>query len=251
VLKNVTGLDLAKLLTGSHGTLGVLTEVTLKVLPAPEATGTLALRVADLAAGVRTLSAGLGSPYGISGAALLPEGAAEHGLPGPLALLRIEDFSHSVAYRLARLREALAGHGDATPLDDAASRALWRAVRDAAAPLGAAPDQAVWRVSVAPSAGPAVATALREAFGARLLLDWGGGLVWAAGPATAAAHAAVMHAARAAKGVWTLFRAPEPLRTAVEVLPPEPAPLAAIAARVKQALDPKGILNPGRMRAGS
>ncbi|WP_135469867.1 glycolate oxidase subunit GlcE [Crenalkalicoccus roseus] len=249
VLKNVTGLDLCKLLTGAHGTLGVLTEITLKVLPAPEASGSLAVRVPDLAAGVRALCAGLGSPYGVSGAALLPEGVPEHGLAGPVALLRIEDFADSVAYRLGRLRGELAPHGAATPLEEAASRALWRAVRDAV-PLGAAPEEAVWRVSVRPTAGPDVAAALRAAFGARLLLDWGGGLVWAAGPATAEAHEAVVRAAREAGGSFLLFRAPEPLRAAVAVMPEEPPPLAAIARRVKAVMDPAGVLNPGRMRAG-
>ncbi len=253
VLKNVTGLDLCKLLTGSHGTLGVLTEVTLKVLPAPEAVATLALPVADLAAGVRVLSAGLGSPYGVSGAALLPSGLPaglpEHGLPpGPVALLRIEEFAPSVAYRIGRLREALRQDG-ALVLEDAASRALWRAIRDAL-PLGATAEEAVWRISVRPTAGPAVGQALAAAFGAKLLLDWGGGLVWAAGPATEAAHAAVMAAAAAAGGSFALFRGPEPLRAAVPVLPEEPEALAAIARRVKAVMDPAGILNPGRMRAG-
>lgn len=242
VLKNVTGLDLCKLLTGSHGTLGVITEVTLKVLPAPETSATVRVRVPDLASGVRVLAAGLGSPFGVSGAALLPE--------GPAALLRIEDFAESVAYRGARLREALARFGDVAVVEDEESRALWRYVRDAA-PLGAAADAAIWRVSVRPSAGPGVAAALSSAFGARLLLDWGGGLVWAAGPATEAAHEAVMRAAAEARGTFTLFRAPEPLRAAVAVLPEEPPALAAIGARVKAALDPAGIFNPGRMRAGA
>ena len=76
VLKNVTGLDLCKLLTGSHGTLGVITEVTLKVLPGPEATGTLVIPGQDAAAGVAALSAALGSPFGVSGAAWLPAEAA-------------------------------------------------------------------------------------------------------------------------------------------------------------------------------
>src|ERR1700712_3685187 len=76
VLKNVTGLDLCKLLTGSHGTLGVITEITLKVLPAPEATGTLVLPGLDAVAGVAALSAALGSPFGVSGAVWLPADAA-------------------------------------------------------------------------------------------------------------------------------------------------------------------------------
>ncbi|MBX6745673.1 MAG: FAD-binding protein, partial [Acetobacteraceae bacterium] len=162
VLKNVTGLDLCKLLAGSHGTLGVLTEITLKVLPAPEAVGTVAVRVPDLTAGVRVLSAGLGSPFGVSGAALLPDGDPATGLAGPVALLRIEDFAASVAYRTERLRGELTGAGQVSVLDDATSRALWRAVRDAA-PLGAAPEEAVWRVSVQPTGGPAVAEAARAA----------------------------------------------------------------------------------------
>ncbi|TCZ52980.1 FAD-binding protein [Roseicella aquatilis] len=249
VLKNVTGLDLAKLLTGAHGTLGVITEVTLKVLPAPAASGTLALRVASLEAGVRALSAGLGSSYGVSGAALLPQGTqvGAEGRPGPLALLRIEDFSESVAYRLGRLREDLAALGEVSVVEQEESRALWAAVREAA-PLGAADEEAVWRVSVQPTAGPGVVAAAGLG---KALLDWGGGLVWLAGPATPETHAKVVAAAAAAGGSFTLFRAPEPLRAAVAVLPEEPAALAAIGARVKTVLDPKGILNPGRMRAGS
>jgi len=244
VLKNVTGLDLCKLLTGAHGTLGVLTEVTLKVLPRGESSGSLVLRVADVAAGVRALSAALGTPYGVSGAALLPEG---HGaMPGCLAVARIEDFAESVTYRLDRLRTELAGHGEAALLGREASEALWRDIRDAA-PLGALPEEAVWRLSLAPSLAPAACAALHQAFPARLLLDWGGGLVWVAGPATEAAHGAVMQAA--AGGSFTLFRAPDALRAAVPVIPPEPLPLAAIGARVRAVLDPAGILNPGRLRA--
>lgn len=241
VLKNVTGLDLCKLLAGSYGTLGVITEVTIKVLPAPEATATLLLQVPDLAAGVRALSAGLGSPYGVSGAALLP------GVPN-LAALRLEDFAPSVAYRTARLREDLARFGDARVIEAEDSRAFWREVRDGA-PIGAQPEEAVWRISVRPSAGPAVAAAA-QALGGRALLDWGGGLVWVAAPAGVASHDALVAAAAASGGTCTLFRAPESLRLAVPVLPAEPAPLAAIGARVKAALDPAGILNPGRMRAG-
>ncbi len=241
VLKNVTGLDLCKLLTGSHGTLGVITEVTLKVLPATEASATLSLRVPDLATGVRALSAGLGSPYGVTGAALTTD--------GPTALLRIEDFAPSVAYRTARLREDLSPFGEVSIIEGEASTTLWRELRDAV-PLRAAPEDAIWRLSVRPSAGPRVVASLSAAFGAKLLLDWGGGLVWAAGPATEAAHSAVTHAAAEARGTFTLFRAPEPLRAAVAVLPDEPGPLAVIARRVKLALDPAGVFNPGRMRAG-
>jgi glycolate oxidase FAD binding subunit len=159
VLKNVTGLDLCKLLTGSHGTLGVITEVTLKVLPAPAASGTIVLPGVDAAAGVAALSAALGSPYSVSAAAWLPAEAAARvaalaGFGGAVALARIEDMASSVAYRTARLRDDL-GSAKCEILDDLPSRAVWRAIRDLA-PLPAEPADAVWRISVRPSAGPAV-----------------------------------------------------------------------------------------------
>jgi glycolate oxidase FAD binding subunit len=251
VLKNVTGLDLCKLLTGSHGTLAVLTEITLKVLPVPERRATLVVRGLDAVRGVAALAAALGSPYGVSAAAYVPAVLAHRvpGLAGAAALVRLEDFSSFVAYRSERLRAELAAFGPVEVLDEAATLAAWAAVRDAL-PL-AGEEGAIWRVSVRPSAGPGVAAALEQAFGTRWFLDWGGGLVWIAGPATAAAHDAVCAAARAAGGTWLLMRAPEALRAAVAVIPPEPAPLAAIARRVKAAFDPKGILNPGRLRAGA
>jgi glycolate oxidase FAD binding subunit len=246
VLKNVTGLDLCKLLTGSHGTLGVLTEITLKVLPRPQAAATLLIRVADAAAGVRALSAGLGSPYGVSGAAVVPAGAAGKDPADTIACLRIEDFPSFVAYRIERLRAELAAFGEQRVADAAETASLWSAIRDGE-PLAARPEEALWRLSVKPTNGPRVLDALREA-GLRGYLDWGGGLVWLAGPATETAHAAVM--AAAAPGTFTLLRAPDSLRAAVPVIPDEPAPLAALSRRVKAAFDPKGILNPGRMRAG-
>jgi glycolate oxidase FAD binding subunit len=253
VLKNVTGLDLCKLLGGSHGTLAVLSEITLKVLPAPERRATLALRGLEPVRAVAALAAALGSPYAVSGAAHLPAAMAARvpalaWMDGAVTLARIEDFAGSVVYRSGRLRADLAEFGAAEMLDDAASQAAWAAVRDAS-PL-VAEAGAIWRVSVRPSAGPGVVAALERAFGAAWFMDWGGGLVWICGPATVEAHDAVCAAARAAGGTWMLLRAPETLRTAVQVIPPEAPALAAISRRVKAAFDPAGILNPGRMFAG-
>lgn len=246
VLKNVTGLDLCKLLSGSHGTLAVLTEITLKVLPAPERTGSLYFTVSGAEEGVRLLSAGLCSPYGVSGAAYLPAEAADR-VPwfagqGAVAVIRIEDFARSVEYRLGRLLAELGG----TRLDDETSQAAWRAIRDVV-PLRTEAGDAVWRVSVRPSRGPAALEAVSLA-GGRGFLDWGGGLLWAAGAPEL--HDAVRKAATDGKGTWTVVRAPEGMRAAVDVLPPEPAPLQRITRRVKSAMDPHGVLNPGRMYAG-
>jgi glycolate oxidase FAD binding subunit len=253
VLKNVTGLDLCKLLAGSHGTLGVITEVTLKVLPAPEAVGTVVLPCPDAAAGVTALSAALGSPYSVSAAAWLPVEAAARipalaGFGRSVALARIEDFAASVTYRTARLRDDLE-RAPCEILDDRSSRSAWRAIGNLA-PLVAEPADAIWRISVRPSAGPVVLRTLSDSVGAQGYLDWGGGLVWIAAPATADVHASVEAAVTAAGGIWQLMRATQSLRTAVDVIPPEPEPLARITRRVKLALDPHGVLNPGRLYGG-
>jgi len=250
VLKNVTGLDLCKLLSGSRGTLAVLTEVTLKVLPAPEATATLVLRGLDAEAAVVALAAGLGSPFGVTGAAFLPAEAAAQvatlGGGGSATLLRLEEFADFIPYRAARLAEVLAPQGRALVLDTDASLPLWRAVRDAA-PLGVAAGEGVWRLSVRPSAAPRALAALAAA-GLRGMLDWGGGLIWAAGPGTEASQRAVM--AAASSGTWWTVRAPAPLRAALPVVAEEPPALAALTRRVKAAFDPRGVLSPGRLHAG-
>ncbi|MBW4024169.1 MAG: FAD-binding protein [Proteobacteria bacterium] len=251
VLKNVTGLDLAKLLTGSHGTLGVLTEITVKVLPAPEGTGSLVIRGLDATAGVAALAAALGSPFGVSGAAWLPAWAAA-GVPalgeGSATVIRMEEFPSSVTYRLGRLVGDLAAFGASAMLDDAASRAVWSAI-GRVDPLRPEAGEAVWLVSTRPSRGPALLAA-SESAGARGFLDWGGGRIWLAGPGSEALHRAIGAAVRAQGGTWTLMRAPAPLRTAVDVVPAEAPALAVITRRVKASLDPAGVLNPGRLYAG-
>lgn len=223
VLKNVTGLDLCKLLAGSHGTLAVMTEITLKVLPAPESTATLVVPDLDAGRGVTVLATALSAPFGVSGAAYLPAAAAarvpELGDVGKgAALVRLENFTASVAYRAKRLAAELACFGVPRQIGDGDSRSLWRAIRDAV-PLPAAEEDAIWRVSVRPSAAPAFLDAL-IAINAEWFLDWGGGLIWIAAPAQAAIHQAVTKAAGTAGGTWVLLRAPEAFRASLDVLPP-------------------------------
>ncbi len=240
VLKNVTGLDLCKVFTGSHGTLAVITEVTLKVLPAPPCSASVLVRNVDATGGVAALSAALGSPFGVSGAAYLPDNA--------IAVVRLEDAVDSVAYRGEKLCGLLARFGDSVVLPQHDSVALWSEITEAAV-LQALHHEALWQVSVRPSRGPAVLAVIAGA-GARGFLDWGGGRVMIAGPATRETHDAVTAAAQASGGVWMLLRGDSAWRQNVDVLPPEPPALRQLSQGLKNSFDPAGILNSGRMTLG-
>ena len=242
VMKNVTGYDLARLMCGAHGTLGVLTQLSLKVAPKAEVTTTMALRGLSDEAAVAAMARAMGMPLDVSAAAHLPEAAAKAlGLDEATTLLRLEGFEAQARYRAGRLAEALAGWGEAAPLDDAP----WAGIRDAAPFAG--DGRAVWRVSVKPSDGPRLAAAAREALGAEAFYDWAGGLVWLACEAGDDAGAATIRGALNG-GHATLIRAPEPLRAAIPVFEPEPDVLVRLGERLKAVFDPRGILNPGRMR---
>jgi len=250
VVKNVTGYDVPKLMAGSFGTLTALTEITVKVLPAPEDTATLLLAGLDDMAAVAMLDRALRSPYEVSGAAHLPAGVAARsgvsavsGAGGAATLVRLEGFGPSVAARVTMLREEL--RADAV-LGRDESLAVWREVRDGAG-LGEGGDAHLWKLSVPPSAGPSTVTAIRRTCDVEAFYDWGGGLVWLAAPPDSGA---AIRAALSAGGHATLVRAPDSVRAATDVFQPLPEPLMALSRRVKESFDPKGILNPGRMYAG-
>ncbi|GJE39654.1 glycolate oxidase subunit GlcE [Methylobacterium persicinum] len=247
VMKNVTGLDLVKLMAGAHGTLGLLTEVTFKVLPVNERVATLVFSGLDDARAIEALAAALGSPFEPTGAAHLPAG---RGAPEARTLLRIEGFSDAVEYRLGELRRVLKRFGSAEVTDGEGGTALWRSVRDAA-PLAEPRTDALWRISTAPSRGPSVTAAIAARREARWFYDWGGGLVWLAISAEGDAGAEAIRAAvRAAGGHATLVRAPDAVRAAVPVFEPLAEPLMRVTVGIKAAHDPAAIFNPGRMYAG-
>ncbi len=268
VVKNVTGYDLCKLLTGSWGTLAVMTEVTLKVMPKPESERTLMLRSLDDLTANRAMTAALGSPFDVSGAAHLPNSAfrpaggalAELGSRGPgsqgqaITLIRLEGIAASVADRAGSLSRTLASFAAVEMLQDAASAAAWRAIRDvepfaARGSLGAWP---VWRIVCPPASGGALGQALARDTGGDVIYDWGGGLIWAALPPKPDAQAAlVRQRVEAAGGHAMLIRASELVRSNVDVFHPQPGGLALLSERVRHSFDPKTILNRGRLTRGS
>jgi len=253
VVKNVTGYDLSKLMAGSYGTLTVMAEVTIKVLPRPDESATLLILGLDDASAIAALADGLNSPHEVSAAAHLPAAGAARSGVAPVAsagaavtALRVEGPASSIAFRMQALRDLFDARGTLVALHEEDSERLWRDV-GAVQPLLPA-DRIVWRVSVAPSAGPTVAATIARTLDADVLYDWGGGLLWLAVPSSAEdGGAATVRAALGGSGHATLIRAPEALRASVPVFEPEPAALAALTKRVKDSFDPQRILNPGRM----
>jgi len=257
VVKNVTGYDLSKLMAGSYGTLAALEEVTVKVLPRPEAVATVLFAGVAAEAAGRLMMAALGSPHEVSSAAYLPPGTAM-----PLALpvrsgtvaLRVEGPAPSVAFRRDALLREHGAASEAQGLADSESIAFWRGIAEVA-PLAGLGERAVWRVSVAPARGAELGMHIARALDAAWFLDWGGGLLWAAVAEQGDAGAGVIRAAiRGADGQSTghatLVKGSPALRRSVPVFEPASAPLAALSRRVKEAFDPKRILNPGRLVEG-
>jgi glycolate oxidase FAD binding subunit len=259
VVKNVTGYDLCKLLAGSWGTLAVMTEVTLKVMPKPEGERTLVLSGLDDVAANRAMTAALGSPYDVSGAAHLPHqvfgsatGALKRlGAAGrAVTLLRLEGIAASVADRAGSLSKALAAFGAVEMLQDDASSSVWAEVRDVEpfAAGGARGLWPVWRIVCPPASGGVLGQALARGSQGDVIYDWGGGLIWAAVPPQPDAMAGpIRREVEAAGGHATLIRASEEVRRNVEVFHPQAAGVAALGQRVRHSFDPKIILNRGRM----
>ena len=258
VVKNVTGYDLCKLLAGSWGTLGVMTELTVKVLPAPEKTRTVLVMDLNAANAVTAMTQALHSPHDVTASAWLPRLlAASSGVSyvrdadTSVAAIRVEGPGPSVEYRCQALREELGNFGRTEELHDHNSERFWTEIRDVLPFANEDDSRLIWRISVPPQAGATIADKLTGTSGSNAFLDWGGGLVWLATPQT---NIASVNTNRTSiiecGGHATLLRAPEEFRAAVPVFQPQLDGLAKLSARIKQGFDPIGILNPGRMYAG-
>ena len=216
VMKNVAGYDVSRLLAGSMGTLGLILEASLKVLPRPPAERTLAFEMPQAKA-LDSLNRWAGRPLPLSASAW-QDGE-----------LRLRLSGASSAVRAAA--ESLGGE----PVIDAEAAAFWTAMREQTEPFfaGATP---LWRLSL-PSHAPVL-----ELPGAQLI-EWGGALRWLKSGADASL---VRAAAARAGGHATLFRAEDKSAGAFAPLPPG---LARLHRELKAAFDPAGLLNPGRLYA--
>lgn len=255
VMKNVTGLDLVKLLAGSHGTLGILTEVTFRVLPKPPASETVVVSGLNDAEAAAVMAEAMAQTVEVSGAAHLAESVRGRfiggGLPdGAATVLRLEGLQASVAIRAEKLSKALERFGAVSRLDAAQTATLWSEIRDVK-PYADGSDRPLWRVSVAPSAGHQLVAALRLQTGVDAFYDWQGGLVWLRMEADPEAALVRRYIKALGSGHAALVRASDDFRATIPSFEPQPAPVALLSERVREKFDPQRIFNPGRMQAVS
>ncbi len=253
VMKNVTGLDLVKLLAGSHGTLGILTEVTFKVLPSPAAAATVVVSGLNDAEAVAVMAEAMAQPMEVSGAAHLPESVRGRFIAGALpegaaTVLRLEGLADSVALRAQRLSEALARLGPVSQLDAAQTKVIWAETRDVK-PYADGTMRPLWRVSVAPSAGHQLVAALRLQTGVDAFYDWQGGLVWLRMEADPEAELLRRYIRAVGGGHAMLLRAGEDERARIPAFEPQPPAVAQLSERLRASFDPSRIFNPGRLAA--
>ena len=222
VMKNVAGYDVSRLLVGSLGTLGLLLEISLKLLPLPAATTSLRF-AATQAEALDLMNAYAAQPLPISASAW------EETADGGTLTLRLAGSGAAVQ----AAQRTLGGE----VLDTEAASAFWRALRDQRAAFFAT-DTPLWRLSLASTTPPL-------ALAGTTLIEWGGSLRWLRSDADAATIFNAM-ATRGGGAHAALFRGPEPARAA-GVFQPLPPPLLALQRGLKQRFDPAGIFNPGRM----
>lgn len=256
VMKNVTGLDVARGMTGSWGTLAILTEVTFKVVPLPESMLTLVYRNLPDDLAIEALTTAMGTPFEVTGAVHLPKGAAvrlQHAklkaLDKSLTLLRLENFSASVAYRKDKLTEALKVFG--TPLEFGVEDtwSIWSELRQLSV-MPFSNNTSLWRISTIPTKAPEIVAAIKKFMPAEAFYDWSGGLIWLEVPAAADAGASDVRRAVAVRGGHaTLIRAAANVRANVDVFEPMKPEVERLTRGIKAAFDPLGILNPGRQYA--
>jgi len=229
VVKNVTGYDLPKLLAGSWGRLGAMTELTLKVLPAPRMTVTLAAQGLSPVAAHAAMACALGSNAEISAAAHLRRG---------LTLLRVSGFVPSVEARCGAVPAILARHCEPRRLAEAEGASLWAEAMTGDALAGAVR----WQVHLPPRHAPALIDRLQP-LGIDWAMDWGGGRLWVA---LDGEGQEVREEAARLDGEAALVRAPGTMRAHIPAIHPRAAGLAALEQRVRRAFDPTGVFATGR-----
>lgn len=238
VMKNVTGYDLTKLLTGNFGTLGIITEVALKVLPAPTHTAVLLIEGMSEKLALEVLNRSLNSPFEVSGAAHLCSGLDGH----PVTMIRLEGFQSSVMYRAEELSKYFEDTVTITvETDPERTREGWEYIRDVGPFQNRKGD--VWKIITKPKEALSLVKGLRESIDIEVFYDWAGSLIWS-----------LVHEGtnlrdylQGLNGHATLIRARDGNKSNLQVFHQQSVMELELKKRLKHKFDPRNILNQGMM----
>lgn len=225
VMKNVTGYDIVKLMAGSWGTLGLMTEVSFKVLPMPVTQSTLIISNIDADAGVDVMTGSLNTAFDVNGVA--------YDIAARCAYIRVEGFEKSVEYRSKSLKDSLSTQYEINVCADVDSADIWSKIRN----LSPISDQSgdLWKISVRPTDGPKIVKSLGLTCG---VMDWSGGLIWAKLDANRTAGDVLGHIPGHAVNLSAKAGAKFSNSNAA---------LADLQSAIQAKFDPKAVFNPGLM----
>jgi glycolate oxidase FAD binding subunit len=223
---------------------------------APEGRTIVFLGLADEAA-TGVMSAAMGTPYEVSGtihlhAPLVSRLQDREIAPASTAVtaLRLEGSPQSLAYRVEKLRRELAPFGETYELDGERSHNFWAGIRSLSF-LSAEFERPLWRVTTAPSKAALIVRALSAFLDISAAYEWSGGLLWLELPPSSDASVTEVRRVLAEFDADSmLMRAPRSVRSNIEVFHPLPFANMKIVRAIKNAFDPSGVLNHGRMYAG-
>ncbi len=238
VMKNVTGLDLVKLMAGSFGTLGIISEVSFKTLPIPQRELTLLIEGLNSQQAIDLFSEALASPYEISGASHFSENNGK-----TKTYLRVEGFDSQVNYRLEKIKKTFSSNYEIDIVDGVKHDNLWKKIRNVAMFKGS--NKPLWRILTKPTNAPQIERELIDKTGAKIIFDWGGSLIWAQMEEENNAHSdAVRYICAQNKAQSNLIRASDKVKEKLDVFHPQPEMVAKLSNCIRKKFDPKSILNP-------
>jgi len=254
VVKNVTGYDLSKILSGSFGTLTVLTEISIKVLPKPSSSKTLVIKNPHLMKALGYLNISLSSSSDPSGGVFYPEYFTNHFTfndlthEGPLTAIRIEGPKESIDHRIKNLcKELELNIDESLVLENEQSKILWEKTRTLE--VFSKMKSNLLRIVVPPSETFEVIKQIKS-HEPKYFIDWGGSLIWLQ---LDKINTKILNDIRKivnrANGYLTAIKIEEDLKASVDIFSVDPIKYK-ISEKLKKSFDPKRILNPGKMYSG-
>ncbi len=254
VVKNVTGYDLSKILSGSFGTLTVLSEITIKVLPKPESNKTLFINNPHLKKGLDYLNISLSSSSDPSGAVFYPENFRSFftfndlTFSGPITAIRIEGSTSSIDHRIKKLTNELKVTSDEiVVLSKDQSDIFWEDTRNLK--VFSKLKENLIRIVIPASEAFETLNKLKD-FDAKYFVDWGGSLIWLQlDSINTKILKDIKTIVKTASGYLTIIKIEENLKASIDVFTVDPVK-HEISEKIKKSFDPKRILNPGKMYIG-